>query len=239
MLILSFHFFSNKTIAQLSADDSIFHSIAISNAVALYYRNIGDQSGLYNGSQYGDYPFKFKEGHPFFYTDSPTTGSIVYDSVFYPDVKLLYDEVANAIIFQDASHRIQLINERITRFTIWDNHFIRIVKDSLSSAPISPGFYNILYEGRVSVLKQEVKKINEDVSSSAEGVQRFIEEKKYYYIKKKNEYFKVNGKNDLLNIYKDQKKRIRQCIKDNNLSFKNDPDNMLIKVSTCYGQFTK
>jgi hypothetical protein len=239
LLIISFSFFAINATAQLSAADSIFLSKAISNAVALYHQHIGEQSGLYNGTQYGSYPFKFKEGHPFFYADEPARGSIVYDNVFYPDVHLLYDEVSNIIIFQDKAHQIQLINERISRFTILDNHFIRIVKDSLMSSPVSTGFYNILYEGNVSVLKQEVKIVNEDVSSISEGVLHFIENKKYYYIKMNHEYYRINRKKDLLNVYKARKKEIRQCIKDNKLSFKNNPDNMLVKASACYDQFAK
>jgi len=235
----SFSLFANKITAQLSADDSSFYQKAVNNAVTLYYRSLGDQSGLYNGSQYAGYLFTFKEGHPFFYTDISSSGSIVYDNVFYPDVHLLYDEVAEVIIFQDTTHRIQLLTDRISRFSILGNNFIRLVKDSLSHSIVNTGFYNLLYEGNVSVLKKEVKTLHEDIRSNSEGLLRYIETKQYYYFKKNNEYYPVNGKNDVLDIYKDRKKEIQQYIKSNKLNFRNDRDNALTKVTAYYDQLTK
>jgi hypothetical protein len=240
-LLLFFSFSASGVMAQLSADDSIFYQKAVNNTVAVYYQSTGDQSGLYNGSQYAGYPFAFKDAaHPFFFTNLFTTGSVVYDNILYTDAQLLYDEAGDVLIFRDTSHRLQLISDRISRFTIWGNNFIRIEKDSTARDIINTGFYNLLYQGEdIQVIKKEVKNIREDIRNNYDGVIRYIEVKKYYYIKKNNTFYPVKNKKVVIEIFKDRKKEIQQYIKVNRLSFKNDRDNMLIKATAYYEQVTK
>jgi hypothetical protein len=240
-LLLNILFFlsSCKIFAQLSADDSVFFQKAINNTVAFYHQSLGDQSGLYNGIEHAGYPFAFEAGgHPFFYSAAATTGTIIYNNIMYPNANLHYDELADVLVFEDSTHRIQLISERVTRFTIAENNFIRIVKDS-SGSVLPTGFYNLLYEGNTAVLKKEVKKIREELRSNSEGILRHIEITNYYYIKKNNEYYPVKGKKWVLNLFKDHKNEMQQYIKNNKLSFKHDRDNMLKQLTAYYDRLTK
>lgn len=233
-------FIPSRSWAQLSVDDSVFYNKAVNNAKAIYFQSLGDQSGLYNGSQYAGCPFGFRDGgHPFFYSDVFLNGSIVYDKVLYPEAHLLYDEVVEVLLFQDSTHRIQLVNERVARFSILDNHFIRIIKDSSNRTLVKSGFYQLLYEGNTTVLKKEVKSIREVLISNTEGIYRYIDTKKYFYIKKGNDYYLVKRKKALLQLYKDRKKELQQYIKRNKLNFKRDPDSLLAKLSAYYDQLTK
>jgi hypothetical protein len=239
-IIVFFTLSTSNAWAQLSSDDSVFFKKATDNTKAIYFESLGDQSGLLNGSQYAGYPFGFKDGgHPFFYTNVFLKGTIEYDRVLYPEAFLQYDEVMDVIIFQDATHRIQLIGERILRFSLLNNNFIRIVKDSGKRALVSTGFYHLLYEGNICLLKKEVKSIREVLISNTEGIYRYIDVKKYYYIKKNNEYYPVKRKKTLLELYKDRKKEMQQYIKRNKLNYKRDPDNFLIKATAYYDQLTK
>ena len=49
----------NAIHAQLSAKDSLLHTAAVKNLVATYHKNIGDQTGKYNGSQNAGYTVSF------------------------------------------------------------------------------------------------------------------------------------------------------------------------------------
>ncbi len=237
---LLFSLYSIKILAQFSSSDSSLYQKSVSNAVGLYFASIGDQSGLLNGNQYVAYSFSFKEGgHPFFSKDSLATGSIVYNNVLYSDVQLLYDEVGDFLVFADRIRRIKLLTERVTAFTLYNTNFIRIEKDSLNPMLISTGFYSLLYDGKITLLKKEIKAISEETVSATDGIVRFIRVKKYYYIKKNNNYYQVKRKKDLSEIFKDNKKEVQQFIKNNKLSFKKDRDNLLIKVSAFYDQLTK
>jgi hypothetical protein len=223
-------------LAQLSAEDSIFYKQAVKNLVEVYKQAAGDQSRLYNGSQYGGYQFPFMNGHAFFKDDKPTIGSVLYDGVLYENTPLQFDEVQEVIV-ADSIRRIQLLNDRIERFVLFDNNFVRLTRDTSNAAsPIKTGFYNILYEGKSTLLKREEKLIREEVSTGE--LQRFIEIHTFYYLKKNNVYLPIRTRKAILTIFADRKKEIRQYIRKNKLSYKNDRDNMLSKVTAYYDLLT-
>jgi hypothetical protein len=224
--------------AQSSPDDSLSLAKTVNNTLSIYFQSAGDQSRLYNGTEYTGYPFNFAEGSPFFLTNQPQKGSVMYDGVEYRDVNLQYDELSDKIIMQDENHRIQLSNERISRFAIGNNQFVSIVNDSLDPSAPATGFYNILYEGNPAVLKKEIKSIRQIYSYSQEAT-RLIDVKTNYYFRKNNQYTRIDNQKELLNFFPDRKKEIQHYIKTNKLGFKKDPDNLLVKVAVYYDQQTK
>lgn len=235
-------------VAQISAVDSLFYEKAVQNTVAVYYQGLGDQSGLFNGIQYAHHTTNFKEGgHPYFYATSMKEGSVVYDKVLYHNVFLSYDEVRDVLIFQDSKHRIQLHSDLVSAFSILDNHFIRLVKDSLNTALVSSGFYQVVYNGNTTVLKREIKTIVEDISSASIGIVATVKAKEYFYIKKNNTYWAIKNEKDLLTLFKDREKEVQTFIKDNKLDFKNAPlstegsgfKNTLTKTAAYYDQLTQ
>jgi len=223
--------------AQSAADDSILYKKAVSNMIAAYHKAAGDQLGLYNGIQYGGYPFSFTEGHPFFYSNKADTGSVVYDGILYENLTMQYDEIAEGLFMQDSLRRIQLLNPRIERFVLFGNNFIRIVRDTASAALVKTGFYNVLYGGGVSLLKKEIKLIRDDVSTGE--IRHFVDAADYYYLKKNNTFYSIKSKGALLNLFKDKKKQIKQYISKNKLSYRKDRDNMLAKATAYYDQLTQ
>jgi hypothetical protein len=224
--------------AQSSAEDSMLYKKSVQYLINIYHRSSGDQSALYNGSEYATYPFSFSGGgYPFYKENMPGTGSVVYDGILYEDVKLQYDEVQEILFMQDSIRRIQLLNQRITGFALFNNSFIRIVKDSMNRVLVRTGFYNLLYKGNTSLLKKEEKRIREEVATGE--LQRFIDVVNYYYLQKNNTCYSIKNKGSIMDIFKDRKKDIRQYIRKNKLSYRKDRDNMLIKVTAYYDQLIK
>lgn len=200
---------------------------------------IGVDSRLFNGLQYAGYPFSFVKGHQFFDTTAAMPGTIMYDDVHYQDLQLLYDEVSDKAIVISNQRRVELSSERISGFTILDHQFVRIVKDSSVKSSISKeGFYELLYKGKVQVYKKEQKEVFEELSSD-QGILRRILVKVNYYICKDKGYFPVSNKKDVIAIYKDRKKEVRDYINNNGLSFRNNKEEAVIKVSAYYDQLTK
>jgi hypothetical protein len=230
--------FTIEISAQPASSDNVFYKNAVNNAIKLYHQSSGDQSGIYNGSQYGGYNFPFKEGHPYFSTDQFTMGSIEYDGVVYDSVMLLYDEIIEVVVMQNVVIRVQLITDKIAGFKIVNNNFIRIVKDSNSSSLISTGFYNLLYEGNITLLKKEVKSIREQITNT-DGLLRFVDQKIHYYIKEADTYHTIKRKKDLLELFSSHKKQVQQYIRENHLSYRKDRDNTLIKVTAYYDGLKK
>jgi hypothetical protein len=63
--------FAIEISAQQSNPDNVFYKNAVNNAVKRYHQSSGDQSGIYNGSQYGGYNFLLKKA-TLFQTDKFT-----------------------------------------------------------------------------------------------------------------------------------------------------------------------
>ncbi|MBK8089412.1 MAG: hypothetical protein IPK31_16580 [Chitinophagaceae bacterium] len=147
-----------QSVAQSSQADTFFYKKAIENTVLLYHKQMGNQRGVFNGVSYYGYTFPFEEGHPYFSSGNPEQGSIVYDSIFYPDVLLSYDEVAGVVVLHQSNLLIQLLSNRISRFEILAHNFIHITEDELVQPAIKPGFYELLYEGKSALIKRKQKR---------------------------------------------------------------------------------
>jgi len=229
-----FILFSSKNIfAQNAEHDSSFYQKTLANTSAIYHKSFGSQSALYNGSKYSEYLFAFKEGQPFFYADDPVAGSVFYDGILYDSVTMLYDEIKDVLVINEQSVRIQLLAEKVEQFTLFNSDFIRLEKDNFPNSPVSTGFYNVLYKGKVCLLKKQIKIIREEVSTYLE-VQRFVDNTDHYYIKKDDRIYQIKSSKELLNLFEDRKKEVQQFIKTNQLSFRKDPQNMLTKATAYY-----
>jgi len=228
----------NTISAQNTVSENSFYLQTLTNARVLYHQSFGGQSALYNGKEYEDYFFGFEKGQPFFYSAQPGMGSIIYDGVRYDSILMRYDEIKDAVVVNHFTDRIQLSNEKVRGFNLYNSTFILLIKDSLSSSLVSSGFYNLLYEGKVSLLKKEIKTLKEITTSTAELL-RIIEQKDYYYIKKEDMLYPIKSKKNLLEIFGDKKKEVQKFISANGLNFRKDPQNMLAKTTAYYDSLKK
>jgi hypothetical protein len=221
--------------AQLNSADSISYQSAFANTRAIYDKQVGDQSPLYNGSQYASYGFVFKSGSPYFISEQFNDGSVVYDGILFSNLPLLYEDLSEFLVTKKDGYLLQLINARISSFVISGHQFIRLIADSSNRGISKTGFYEILYPGRSTVLKKTSKDIQE-VASIYEGVLHFIEESDSYFIKRGNVFIRVRSVNELLDVFHDHQKDIQHFIKKNKLKFRKDKENILIKVAGYYDQ---
>jgi hypothetical protein len=233
--VLSIH--SNRINAQLSSKDSSLLKQAIQNTLQVYHNGIGDQAAKFNGSQYQGYTVSFSDGHPYFKANELLKGSILYDGVLFENVNLLYDEVADCVVLQDSTHRIQLVNERLSAFSIQENNFERLLKKD--NAPlISTGFYEVLAEGKIKLYKKETKKMI-DKFSNANELAVLFEIHQYYYIQKGDKFFEIKRKADLFNLLSDQANAITKYIADEHLNYRKAKDIMLTKVIDYYNNLNQ
>ncbi|HVS97665.1 MAG TPA: hypothetical protein VHE54_14325 [Puia sp.] len=208
---------------------------AYNSALDVYHAYLSPEPGLFRGAEYGTYDFKLRSGNPYFIDKRRHPGTIVYGSVLYEHILLQYDEVKDALILYDASNlfKINLFPELIDRFTMDAHRFIRL-KDSLDPNQPRNGFYEVLHEGGITLLKKEKKTIQEDLQSS-NTVEYFIEgADTSYYLKKNNLYYPVNNYRSLLRALKDRSRDVRKFIRSNGLSMRLDRENTLLKVTAWY-----
>lgn len=226
----------NNISAQNTISESSFYLQALTNTRSVYLKSFGDQSALYNGSN-GDYLFRFDKGYPYFYSIVPGIGSVIYDGISYDSVTMSYDEVKDALVINKGVKRLQLSSEKIESFRFFNSDFIKIDKDSFSDNLIKSGFYNVLYKGKIWLLKKQIKIVTEDLKTSQ--VLHMIDELDYYYIKKDEKFQLVTSKKNLLKIFSDRKKEIQQFIRANGLNFRDDRMRMLIETTAYYDSLKK
>ncbi|MEP6583786.1 MAG: hypothetical protein ABJA90_05955 [Ginsengibacter sp.] len=241
LLVLSLSFF-DLAFSQNSIQDSVQQSLQLQNAINLYHQSLIPETGLYNGSEYAYkayYPYAINEGDPFFISREFYSGSVFYNGLLYQNIPLLYDIIKGELLTKDLSqiNIIRLNEEKVRWFTIYNQTFYRLVKDSIAKNTVSTDFYDGLYIGNTSLYKH-VSKIFKENSSSAQGINRYVVEKDEFFIKKGNEYFRINNRKSLLNVLSDRKKDIGQFMSKSKLKLKKNKEDAFIKVVTYYDGLT-
>ena len=223
--------YTNITIAQA---DTLIKDKAVSKAQQVYFNGIGDQAAKFNGSQYQGYLASFQDGHPYFKYDYLSKGSITYDGLKFDNLNLLYDEVIDCVVFQDNTHRIQLVNERLSEFSIEEYNFERLVKKN-NSPLINTGFYQVLSKGKINLYKKETKRLIDKITNTNELTVLF-EVHQYYYILQGNQFFQINRKKDLLQFFTSKDPQIIKWIKSSGLNFRKQKESSFKKVIDYYNQ---
>src|SRR5688572_8724644 len=88
-----------------------------------YTRDLGVNARLYNGPEYEDYSNTVKIGFPYFDSKNYHEGSVIFDSIHYPGLKVRFDVVKDLlmVLHPISFVSMQLQNETIAGFTI-GNH---------------------------------------------------------------------------------------------------------------------
>jgi hypothetical protein len=233
-----FFLFNASVLAQDAANDTSFYRKSLSSARALYMKNIGANSYLYNGGAYEHY-WNRVIGHPFFITDQFQQGTLYYDGTFYENVPLVYDMFRDELVSKNFSKTIdqKILSEKIRYFTIGNASFIRIVADSVNGASLTTGFYEKLYDGSVAVLEKHEKKIERSLKAE-ENSSKFTQYDRFY-IAKDGKYYSVETEGDLVGIFKDQKTEIRKFLNRKDIRFKKDKARTMIQVAAFYDGLKK
>lgn len=221
---------------KLRAQDTVILKTPPSPAIDFYRNYIGENSHLYNGSEYIPEDSRIR-GHACFLSDSLIEGLINYDDILYRGVKFTYDIVRDELIINryNENYRIKLVNEKIAYFRLLNHFFVRIVQDSINKPIINTGFYECVYNGGISFFEKHIKKKEEKISTYQEA-QEWYEEHDFYFIKKEKHYYPIHNKTDLVNILKEHKKEIQKFIRKNKIRFKEDPETAILKAVKYYEQ---
>lgn len=226
----------NKPFAQTAVADTAFYRSAIDNIIRLYTDSVGENLRLYSGTEFtGGY--RSSAGHPFFEYAEPQLGTVFYNGIRYPDVRLEYDLIRDELIFVNPANNlnIKLITQKVEGFSIQNRLFIHITEgNSMANFP-GAGFYELLYDkGAIQVLAKRRKRLRQ--AAKAEELAKFTQTNNYY-IKKDSTYYTIDSKKSLITVFKDHKAEVTKFIQKENLNFKKDPERTIVKVVDYYTQF--
>jgi hypothetical protein len=229
-------FFVQNARAQTTVSDSSSQQNALNNAIALYNTGIDIQAPIYTGPEYYFYDPHIKGNAYYMDINGFTKGSVYYDGTLYNNVSMLYDINTDqlVVLYPSRVSKFIAIKERVKSFDFLGGHFININADTLAAnGDVKSGYYRQLYNGRSEVLGKYSKSM-QTTTSNTNGVENYFSFSKDFYIKKNNVYHSVGSKGSVLDLFKDKKKEVRKFISANDLDFRGNPEESLVKVATYY-----
>lgn len=222
----SFH----KATAQPAVQDSLY-SRSVNHVLDTYRLHIAQNLLLYTGSEY-TFSGHGATGSPFFDSPALLPGTVYYNGKPYYNVLLHYDLTTDDLIINDytQNHAIKLVREKIDSFFIRQHKFVRMYPDSLHSFT-GTGFYESLFEGKVSVLAKREKKFQLSLNAADKTAGYLSYDN--YFIKKEEQLFTIHNKASILPVLGDKKAQVKEFIKKNRLDFKKDRERAVVQT-VCY-----
>jgi hypothetical protein len=235
-LVTIFCSLAGKVFSQAGLSDSAIYRQSIQTSVDTYYKSVGENAHLYNGSEYVPFNYQGTSKNPFFETGLFQSSTLRYDGVLYNNVPLAYDIYHEEVIINkyNQSFRIKLVNDKLDSFSFSGYTFIRVVRDSSSTVLPMTGFYQKLYGGKVMVLAKRKKKFEDVVTANGANGQ-FVEDD-HYFIKKNGVYYQVHNKKSTLKVLKDRKKEVQKLLRKNKIKFKPNVEYGITKAAQYYDQ---
>jgi len=201
-------------------------------AIDDYNTAIADQSEIYNGAGYTLYPAASKGSAYFNDAVFTAPGAIRYDGIMYKNVPLLYDMYADVFVAAQRNILFVLRADRLSDVYLQGHHFVKLIFQK--EQPLTPGFYDELYDGQTQVLVKRARQVNN--ITSVQTIETIYENEDVIYIKKDNHYYKVDGKGSVLNVFKDKKRQLSRFLSDKGIRYKNDKEAAIVKLAIYYDQ---
>ena len=217
------------------AQDSVRESEEQNKAVSFYRTSLGENSTLYKGRVYVGLN-KLIKGHQFLDTDEWQPGSLYYKGNWYRDVPMLYDIFRDELVIQHTNGflKIQLLKSELDKFHFLNSTFVNIQDSSSLKTLPSPGVYEKVYGGEVSVFVKRRKLVKETIQEME--VKREFEQTNQYFIQKENQYHEVKRKGSVLRVLKEHKKEIRKRMREEGIKFRRNPEAAIVKMVNFYEQ---
>lgn len=221
---------------QVVASNNLPLDSGINNALNKYWATIGSSAQIYNGPQYKELLLHdYDTGHPYFFSDDWENGSVRYDGILFTNVYIKYDITLDQLVIENKSgNSIEINKNKVSSFSLAKHDFVKLAGDSLSSAAIPSGFFEVLYDGSVKAYAQRTKAIQQKIESYKN--MKIFKEKIRYYIYKDNNYFLVSNKSSLFKIFSDQKALLKKKMSENNISFKGNREHAISQLARFYDE---
>ncbi|MBQ4821841.1 hypothetical protein [Aquimarina sp. MMG016] len=196
-----------------------------------------EHTGLYNGKQYVDLDINkiLNNKHAFFFSDEVLTGSVIYDGQPYYNVGIKYnleqDKLLIALKPGSSASVMQLIYDKVEEFTINDYRFIRV--ENIDKKNYTNGFHQVLLDDNEILLLKKHTKSKIKSADDLEG------NKQYYEYRSKSKYVlyfdqdykgDIKSKTDIITIFPELKKEIKQFYKAHKLLRRKNPDAFMKKI---------
>tara|TARA_R110000868_G_scaffold145181_2_gene365166 strand:- start:74357 stop:75082 length:726 start_codon:yes stop_codon:yes gene_type:complete len=223
----------NKIIIALLLSHGLYTTIVFSqnsnkSSYNWFDSQMGDEnSEIYNGILFIDNYKVGNEKHRFFETTDFILGNIAYNGNIYYDQRLKYDLLNDELLVRpkkaSEAMLLQVVKSKIDSFSLGERKFLRL--DSKDQTKQESFFYEVMGKKNTLLLLKRNKKVNEG--------KKF--KKIYFEFRSKNKTFilfenvlhPVSGKSDLIALFPEHKKIIKEYYISKSRLKKSNPDDFM------------
>ncbi|WP_029271785.1 hypothetical protein [Flavobacterium sp. KJJ] len=166
-----------------------------------------------NGVLYTNPYRTIDDNNLYFLGDKFEKGNLTYNGQIYYDNALKYDVYRDILILNPAGTSeligVSLNTEKVDSFTISNRNFVKIHKEQYNLPEFLTGYYetakfsdNFIFYIKHS--KSIQKKVKDD------GAYYYFKDNNHFYLDYKKNLYPINSKNDLINLFPEQKKQINE-----------------------------
>ena len=179
-------------------------------------------------------------GSPYLFEDWKRGSVTVAKGTTYEGVNLMYDQVADELIFKNAKGESMVFAEPVREFSFKVENNDAVIKEQVfrngfalvdGAKPYT--FYEVLVDDKIKLLKRTSKDVVEEASYSSATKVKSFQTSTSYYIAQNDKLVKVkNDKKSVLSALSNKKAELEAYIKANRLDLKKETD--LAKLLTFY-----
>lgn len=201
----------------------IVETVAQNKDLNTYLENVQGNSLLYRGRIEKHYSFKYK-GTYFVYQEEYVAGDVYYNKKLYTGVLLnLNAETDELSVRLTSSHLpVSLDKSLVEHFTLGEKRFVNV----------RGGYYEILVEGDVPLMKKTTKEYRENLVSSGQDskIEKVYDSVLEYYLVKGEEWIRVTGKGTFTKLFRENKKDINEVFRSAPRIVRDDKDMLYKRV---------
>lgn len=218
--------------------DHRLETLQIENLDKLYYQNIASPKDLINGKECLPYSFRGNTT-AYLFTRDKLIANLIVNKRQYKNIKLQYDTFKDDLIFVDTSRiinsefpRIALNKDIIDGFSFHFNgsfyNFRHLRFPENSDKKLTDGFYEIVYEGPTKLIIKHLSTFY-----SKEGLSEYkYSPERYIWVGVK--YQKIKNKRDLLHLFGDHSKEVKEFLRKKGIKVKKAGKESIVEVLKYY-----
>lgn len=160
------------------------------------------------------------KGSPYLLEDWQKGSVTIASRKKFENLNLMFDQVANQVIFKDADGVIKSFNQPIVAFSIGEGSKIYNFEKAADGL-----FYEKLVSGKLNLWKKNKKSIIDEKPYGSATVQRNVLNNTTYYVGELAQLTKIkNDKKSVVQIMSDRASDVEEYIKEQKLNPKNEAD---------------
>lgn len=160
------------------------------------------------------------KGSPYLLENWEKGNVIMASGQRFEGLELMFDQVANQVLFKDSKGEVKAFNQPIISFTIGEE-----AQKHYFAKGIDGVFYERLISGKVNLWKKNHKTLIDEKPYGSATVQRNVLNNTTYYVGELAQLTKIkNDKKSVVQIMSDRASEVEEYIKEQKLNPKNEAD---------------